>query len=318
LIDAVKGHHLWSERYDRDLKDIFALQDEITMKILTGVEVKLEGGQLFGGDVSRAEKYAEKYYKGEQDLDYYLKLRQAWDYWERMNIKDNNLARRIAEEAIAICPENPEGYLLLGLIYLYDYRLGNTNSPQETLEKATELAKKTLAIDDSMGGAHSLLGWLHICKREHDKAIAEGERAVALNLNSHNDLMCYAIFLTFAGRSEQAIPLFQKAIRLSPFGPASEYVNFGVALQMAGRFEEAVSAYKKAIQLAPDRFDNHFHLAAVYSMMGFEKEGRAEAAELIRRNPNFSLDSWTEKILFHKEQLEIDKVVNALRKVGLK
>ena len=217
-----------------------------------------------------------------------------------------------------MCPENPEGYLVLGWIYLFDYVLGNTKSPRETIEKATELAQKTLALDDSMGGAHSLLGWLHICRREYDKAIAEGERAVALNPNHHNDLQCYANLLTLVGRPEEAIPIFQKAIRLSPFGPVFEYLNLGHALRMTGRFEEAVSAYRKAIEREPNFFPAHLGLAATYNMMGLEKEARAEAAEFVRRNPKFSLDSWAKKILLYKEQSEIDKILNALRKAGLK
>jgi adenylate cyclase len=315
LIDALTGHHLWAERYDRDLKDIFALQDEITIKILTGVQVKLEGG-----DVSGAEKYAEKYYSGKQGLDCYLKLMQGMGYFARLNIEDNNLARRIVEEAIAMYPENPWGYVCLGWIYFYDYMLGNTKSPRETIEKATELAKKTLAMDGSIGDAHGLLGWLYICKREYDKAIAEGERDVALNPGDRGALHCYACFLTFAGRPKEAILLFEKAIRLSPFGPAATYVNFGHALRMTGRFDEAVSAYKKAIQIAPNRADNHFHLTAAYSMMGLEKEAHAEAAEVLRRYPNFSLDFYAKGpgMLLYKEQSERDKVLDAMRKAGLK
>ncbi len=317
LIDAITGQHLWAEHYDRDLKEIFALQDEITMKILTGVQVKFEGGELLGGDVSKAEKYAEKYYSGKLGFDCYLKLTQAMSYCQRFNIQDNNLARRMAEESIAICPENPEGYLILGLIHYYDYLLGNTKSPEETLEKAAELAQKTLSIDDSMGGAHSLLGLLYLAKREYNKAIAEGERAVALCPSNHNDLYCYGMFLSCAGRPEEAIPLFQKAIRSSPFGPAYEYINFGHALRMTGRFEEAISAYKKAIQIGHDRVDVHLNLAATYSLMGLEKEARAEAEEVLGRNPKFSVDSAAKKLPY-KEQSEIDKIVNALRKAGLK
>ena len=318
LIDGLTGNHKWSNRYDRHLKDIFALQDEIAAKVLIGVQLKLEGGSLFGGEVSRAEKYAEKYYRGKQGLNYYLNLRQAFHYWERLNTEDNNLARRIAEEAIAIRPDIPEGYLILGLICVYDYLLDNTKSPQETFEKAKELALKTLAIDDSMGGAHTILGSLYLLERNYDEAIAEGKRAVTLNPTNHNDITSYAKSLTYAGRPEEAIPLFQKAIRLSPLGPGYEYINFGNALRMIGRFQEALTAYRKGVQIAPERFDNHFHLAAIYSMMGFEKEARAEVAELVRENPTFSLDSWAKKILLYKDQTETDKVVNALRKAGLK
>src|SRR5512139_1615898 len=93
LIDALTGNHLWAERYDRDLKDIFALQDEITIKILHGVRVKL----TMGGEVSISQKYAEKYYRGKQGLDCYLKLMEASGYYQRFNIQDNNMARRMIE-----------------------------------------------------------------------------------------------------------------------------------------------------------------------------------------------------------------------------
>jgi len=310
LIDALAGNHLWAESYDRDVKDIFALQDEITIKILTGVHVKLAGG-----DVSRAERFAKKYYKGKQGLDCYLKLMEAESYYARWNIQDNNIARRIIEEAIAMCPENPMGYIHLGFVYHHDHALGNTKSPQETLEKGIELAQKALAMDESIAGAHSLLCALYRRMREYEKSIAEGERAVALDPGGAGALTHYAVSLGAVGRPEESIPLFQKAIRLDPF--SSPYRSFGDALREAGRFEEAASALKKAIQLAPDDIRAHYYLAATYIMMGREKEARAEAAEVLRIDPKFSLD-FLAKILPYKDQSERDKVINALRKAGLK
>ena len=158
---------------------------------------------------------------------------------------------------------------------------------------------------------------VYLAKREYDKAIAEGERAVALDPGNWGNFSNYANCLTLAGRPEEAIPLFQKAIRLSPFGPAYEYANFGHALRMTERFEEAVSAFKKAIEIAPDRLDVRLNMAATYSIMGLEKEARSEAAEVLRRDPKFSVDSAAKKLLY-KDQSEIDKVVNAWRKAGLK
>jgi TolB-like protein/class 3 adenylate cyclase/Tfp pilus assembly protein PilF len=219
LIDALTGNHLWAERYDRDLKDIFALQDEITIKILNGIRVKL----TMGGEVSMSQKYAEKYYGGKQGLNCYLKLMEASGYLQRFNIQDDNVARRMIEEAIAMCPENPMGYLSLGWVYQNDYWLGNTKSPQETLEKGIELAQKALAMDDSLAGPHGLLCALYTAKREYDKAIAEGERGVALNPGGTSELLNYAASLCYAGRPEEAIQLFQKAIRLNPFNPAGLY-----------------------------------------------------------------------------------------------
>jgi adenylate cyclase len=310
LIDALTGDTLWADRHDRDLKDIFALQDEITMKVLGGVRVKLTGDGLIGR--------TEKYFKGEHGLDCFLKLLEASACRTRMTIEDNNLARRLAEEAIAMCPENPMGYLSLGWAYNYYYWQNIEKSPQESLEKGIELAQKAIAMDDSLADAHALLCIQYRFKGQYDKAIVEGERAVALNPGGYPSINAYALTLTLVGRAEEAIPLFQKGIRLNPFGPFPIYMNFGRALRTTGRFEEAVSAYKKAIKLAPHFIDAHAGLAATYIMMGREKEARAEAAEILRINPKFSVDSYAKGFVGYTDQSETDKYINALRKTGLK
>ena len=189
-----------------------------------------------------------------------------------------------------MCPENPMGYVLLGWVYHHDYWLGNTKSPQETLEKAMELAQKALAMDDSMADAHALLGGYIFLKGSMTRRLPRGNGPwpftpvgrISFTIMPESNL---------AGRPEEAIPLYQKAIRLNPFGPSGLYRDFGDALRNTGRFEEAVSAYKKSIQIAPDNILTHLGLAATYSMMGREKEARAEAAEVLRINPKFSLDS---------------------------
>jgi adenylate cyclase len=310
LIDALTGHHIWAERYERDLTDLFALQDEITMKILTATRVKLSEGEI-------SSAYS-KYFRGKQGFDCYLKLMEAAKYAERYTFEGNNVARQLIEEAISMCPENPVGYSQLGTVYSSDYVFGNTKSPRETLEKALELAQKALAIDDSLPGPHTLLTGLYPYKREYDKAIAEGERAVALDPGGSAACTQYAVALTMACRPEEAIPMFQKAIRLNPNTMARTFVNLGHAFRMAGRFEEAVSAYKKGVQRAPDHIFAHIGLGTTYSLMGREKEARAEAEEVLRINPKFSLDYFAKISAPYKDQSEIDKAVNAMRKAGLK
>jgi len=312
LIDALTGNHLWAERYDRDLKDLFALQDDVTLKVLTAIRVKLTEGELFSG-------YG-KYYGGKQGLDCYLKIMEGNDLVSHRNIKDNNLARRIAEEALAMCSQVPMAYVLMAYVHQNDYWLGSTKSPQESTEKAIELVQKALAMDDALAEAHGFLGFLYTQKREYEKGIAQGERAVALNPGDSTVLVYYAISLNFAGRSEEAITLLQKAIRLNPVGSFYNYLcnlHLGNALMFTGRYEEAVSAYKKAIQRAPNNMWPHIMLTATYSEMGREKEAQAEAAEVLRINPKFSLDFWGKTALV-KEQSVRDKVFNALRKAGLK
>ena len=201
------------------------------------------------------------------------------NYTERFNVGDNNLARRMAEEAIAMCPEVPAAYYLMAGVHSIDYFLRSTKSPQESIDKAIEMTQKALTLDGSYDQARGLLGHLYTAKREYEKGIAEGERAVAVNPSDPTVIAYYATSLGFAGRSEEAIPLFQKSIRLNPFGPIWVCQNFGNALQMTERFEEAVSAYKKVIQRAPNYIWGHLMLAATYSKMGREKEAGAETAE---------------------------------------
>jgi adenylate cyclase len=134
LIDALTGHDIWAERYDGDLKDLFALQDAITMKILAAIQVKLTEGE--------EALTVAKYYKGKQGLNCYLKYWEGANHLWRVTIEDNNVSRRIAEEVIAMCPESPMGYYLLGWVHQQEYRLGNTKSPRESIEKGIELAKK--------------------------------------------------------------------------------------------------------------------------------------------------------------------------------
>jgi adenylate cyclase len=219
LIDALKGDYLWAERFDRNLKDIFALQDEITIKILNGIRVKLTKG----GEVSISQKYTEKYYNGKQGINCYLKLMEASGYSQRQNIQDNNIARRMIEEAIAMCPENPIGYVAMGRVYNSDYYQSDSKSAQETLGKGIELAKKVLAMDDSISDAHALLCSLYTANREYEKAIAEGARGVELNPGGNSELLSYAASLCYAGRPKEAIQLFQKAIRINPFNPSGLY-----------------------------------------------------------------------------------------------
>jgi TolB-like protein/Tfp pilus assembly protein PilF len=306
LIDALSGRHIWAERYDHDLKDIFALQDEVTGNILTAMQVKItEGEQALHRD------------KGIGNLNCYLKFLEAKNYTNRFDIEGNNLARRMGEEVLVMCPESSSAYGLLAITHMMDYWYGSGKSPRESIEKAIGLARKASALDDAYAQPHGLLSLLYSIKREYEKALAEGERAVALDPNGADVYAWYATSLTFAERPEQAIPLFQKAIRLNPFAPSWYFFNLGNALQITERFEEAVLAYKKALQRSPDNLLAHVLLASTYSMMGREKEARAETAEVLRINPKFSLDYFAKAVPF-KDQKLTSNFIDALRKAGLK
>jgi len=246
-----------------------------------------------------------------------LKLLEGQNYLYRFNIEGNNLARRMGEEALAMCPESSSAYYLLAVTHMMDYWLGSGKSSRESLEKAIELAQKAISLEDAYAQAHGLLSFLYSIKREHEKALAEGERAVSLDPNGADVHAWYASSLNFAGRPEEAIPLLQKAIRINPLCPTHYFMYLGNALRMTGRFEEAVSAYKKALQRAADNITAHIGLLATYSMMGREKEARAEAAEVLMINPKFTMDYYV-KNLPYKDQSVTESLADACRKAGLK
>jgi len=279
------------------------------MKILTATQVKLTEGE-------QALTFA-KYFRGKQGLDCYLKYLEGLKYHRGFNIEDARVARRIAEEAIAMCPDIPMIYVLMGFVHQLEYWLGIGQSPRESIEKGIEMVQKAIAMDDSLPLPHIFLSTSYSFNREYERAIAAGERALTLDPSGSTANAAYARALLFACRPDEAIPPFQKAIRLNPNADPATLLDFGHALRMTGRFEEAVSAFKKALQRAPDHLTAHVGLGATYSLMGREKEARAEAKEILRINPKFSLD-YSKMASPFKDPSEIDKFVDALRKAGLK
>jgi adenylate cyclase len=303
LVDALTGNQLLSERFDGETTDVFALQDDITIKVLGAINVKFTGAAW------------TKYYKGTHGLDCFLKFLEALGTVQGMTLADTHKAQQIAEEGLAMCPEIPSFYNLLASVNLTYYWFDLSKSPQGYIEKAAELLQKSLALDENDAGVHSSLSQLYLTKRDYDKAIAEAERSLTFDPGSAGALYRYTRALTFSGRPEEAIPLQEKAIRLNPLGPSQVYGDLGLALRLTGRLEEAVF-YKKAIERAPNDFWFHANLAVTYIMMGRDEEARASAAEVLRINPKFTLELYAKRSLV-KDRSVIDKAIDALRKAGL-
>jgi adenylate cyclase len=264
-----------------------------------------------------SRKSSHPFFNAPRWIDSACGFRPGTKYFHGHNIEDTRVGGRIAQEAMAMCPENPYSYFHMAYFHWMEYWLGPEQSRQASIEKGMEMAKKAIAMDDSIPNAHAFLGMFHSLKREYDEAIAEGEKALALGPGVASVNQNLAMSLMWAGRPEEAIPLYQKALRLDPVGATGLYLNFGHALRVAGRFDEAVSAYRKSLQREPNNVFAHISLAITYILMGQESEARAEAAEVLRINPGFSVDSWARSIAY-KEQSEKDKAVAALRKTGLK
>jgi adenylate cyclase len=306
LIDALSGHHLWAERYDRNLSDIFAVQDEITKKIIEAMQVKLTQGEQ-----ARAAA------KGTNNLNAYLKYMQANDHIYQFSIEGNALGKQLAEEAIALDPEYAGAYRVLARAQMMDVWLGTSKSPKQSIAKAIELVQKALVLDDTYADAHGTLGSLYTMIRQYDKAIAEAEQAVALNPNSAYAYAMLGKTLRFAGRWTEAVQAYKKAVRLNPIPTNNILFGLGISLAFTGQYEEAIKWCEKAVRQKPDDIFAHYMLAVVYSFSGRDEEAQAEAAEMLRINPKFSVGKLAKRLKY-KNQADKERFITALRQAGLK
>jgi adenylate cyclase len=306
LIDATTGHHIWSEGYDREAKDIFAIQDDITIKITSALRVELtEGEQARVWDKNTTT-----------NLRAWEKFLQAIDYSYRYTKEDNATARRLYEEAIALDPKYDLAYAAIGWTYWFDARFGWVESRAESIKMALKYAQKAIQLNDTSDFAYLLIGGVYFLQGQYEKAIAEGERAIALNPNGAGNYAFLAGAVGCSGRWDESIELAKKAIRLEPFPPVIFYHWLGRAYFMTGQLDESIATWKKALQGAPDYLPAHAFLAACYSSLDRHAEASAAAKEVLRINPKFSIEYYA-KTLPYKNKADIERYVAALRKAGL-
>lgn len=306
LNDALTGHHLWAERYDRNPKDIFIVQDEITTHIITALQVKLTEGEQ-----------ARVLSKGSKNLDAYMKIVEARYLSSQSTIEGNIRAKKLAEEAVSLDPNYAPAHRALAMANLGDIWLGLSKDPQESLKKSIELLKKVIALDDSFALGHTGLGYALMMARKYDEAILHAERGLELEPNSADVVYFYANVLVYLGRPEESISFSKSAIRLNPKPPNTYLRHYAVALRDVGRYEEAIVQLKKAIEREPRDIMSYIVLASAYSMAGREKEAQEAAAEVLKINPKFSLEQFA-KIHPYKDPATKDRYIDSLRKAGLK
>ena len=305
LIDALTGHHLWAEKYDRDLKDIFAIQDEISFKVVTALQVKLTDGEQ-----------ALTYAGGTKNFEAYARYLKGADYVKRINKEGNLLARKMAEETIALDPNYPRGYRLLAMTHWLDVRLGLSKDPKQSLTESVRLYQKTLAMDPSDGSARVLLGFVFTIMRQYEKGMAEAEQGVAISPNASIAHIYHGYILIFNGMHKEAIEAIKKAIRLDPLPPDFYWRCLGQAYCHVGMYEEAIAASKEALRRYPDAILTHVLLAQVYALSGRESEARAEVEEVLRINSRYSVEFFRSSTPY-KNPADMELMANALLKAGV-
>jgi adenylate cyclase len=307
LADALNGRQIFSERYDRDFKDVFTVQDEITMKILTALQVVLTKGEMY-----------QSLDKGAKNLDAYLKRLKAMQLNKQFNREAVAIARRYAEEAIEIDPGYAGGYSALAGVIINETFVGDPKTPHaEAMQQALALAEKAVDLEPS-SDSYQTLCLVHAFSHNPEKALSVAEKAIALFPGSAAAYQCMGAAHIGAERFHEAITMFQKSLRLCPiphgFGVLA---MLGASYLYTQQYEAAIETYKRLLALYPDNIASHAMLARTYQTLGRDAEARAEAAEVLKNVPDFSAERFIRADITTNKQL-VDETIASLRKAGLK
>ncbi|WP_028748857.1 adenylate/guanylate cyclase domain-containing protein [Rhizobium mesoamericanum] len=305
LIDATTGGHLWAERFDRDLTDIFAVQDDVTQQIVDALAVNLTEGdrkRLVPGQTGHPEAY-----------DCFLRGRELW---HRLTKQTNSDARDLLQHAVELDPNFASAHAFLALTHELDYLNRWSASPQRSIQQAEEAATLAVARDDSDPVAHWALSVVRLYSRQHDRAISEAERAISLNTNFAEGQVSLGEALLYSGRSEEALACFDRARILNPYFPDVVLHFQAWAWFQLRRYEEAVKLLVQRVTRNPVTDVSRALLAACYGHLGRFEEARATWQEVLRVNPDYSLE-YRRKVLPFKNPADFELVMEGLRKAGV-
>ncbi len=304
LIDATTGHHMWADRYDRDLRDLFNLQDEIVQTIIRTLAVEIDEAErtrAMGKDTGNLKAY-----------DYLLRGKE---HLFRRTRSANREARRMFEQAVKIDPRYASAYAGLGETYIVLMAHGWTEFPNQALGKAQDFARKALSLDESNAWAHALLGNVFIYRTQYDLAVSELQRAIELNPNDATSYSLLGMVMLWSGRLDDAVQALQITLRFDPNTTPGSFMFLGLSYYLKGQYEAAVSVLERGLIRRPDFPGIHIALAAAYAKAGRLEEAKLEADAVLRLNPFFEVDSYG---TVFRNPADRNKILEGLRKAGLK
>jgi len=309
LIDATTGGHLWAERYDGNLGDIFALQDRIREKIVAAIAVKMTAGEQ--------EQIARRYTDNEAAYDAFL---QGRAHYVRRTPEDFAKAVHYYEKAIELDPSYGRAYAALALTYWESQHHFWNQSLDVSWYGARFRAEKYLqtAMKNPTALSHQVASKLHVDQHEYEEAIAEAQRAIALDPNDSDSYLAMAYALIHAGKPEEALDFVEKAMRLDPYYPAYYLFVLGLAHFSMERFEEAATLFERALKRNPIDYVPLIHLAAAYGHLGRGQEAAAAVTELNKAHPGITLGFMGAPFMLkYKDRVDNDRLLDGLRKAGL-
>lgn len=291
LIDALTGHHSWAGRYDRKMKDLFDIKDEITKEIVSELHVEISSGEsvrLIARETNSLEAWI-LYYKGIEQ-------------WNGPQDSENiSKAKKYFNQAVDIDPYFAAAWAMLGWMHIEGRIIGSEN-PDEADRKFVEYTRKAISIDASSSLAHYLLGRLYLRQGQFAKAIDMGEKAVVLEPNNPYSYFFLARAMHLSDRPEESIKLVEKEMRLNPLYRADRLVWLGQFLHSAGRYEEAASAYKQFFERHKKTGEftplwPHLSFTAAYLELGKTDAAYNHFKQALTIRPNFDFLAWAKSQL---------------------
>ena len=306
LIDAATGYHLWAERYDRELKEIFSLQDAVTLQIVTALKVHLT-------DVE--EERLE--FKATDNTTAYDLVLKAREYRKEFYTKEGNLIRRrMCEKAIELDPGYADAYTWLGWTYFSEWSLGWNRDPK-VLDRAFELAERSLELKGDSSMAYILMAQVHLWRKEHNKAISKLIETVKLYPNDAWVYGSLASTLVWSGMPNRALSILEQAIRLDPRSELRYWEIKMQAFVLLDDFEKSIELAKKIIAKQKEHLVAYIFLAIVYAELDRLDEARKAVAMIKAINPAYTLEV-AGRTVPYKDQSILERQGKALEKAGLK
>jgi adenylate cyclase len=303
LIDAVTGSHIWADRFERDLTDVFALQDEVTSAVVSAIQPTLLKAEIAMATRRRPENLTA--------YDFYLRAMPHFYLTTREGVAE---AIRLAHRALELEPRFGLVAALAGVRHMQNVLWGYAIDPQFERKEAVRLARLALSIDD---GDPDILALAAVTSAymigDPESEIEMADRAVVLNPNSFNAWHYRGWVYRIAGLPEEAVPSFERAVRMSPIDPLlhRSLTGMGLAFIELRRFDEAVVAGKKALRQNPSYSLAHRCLASAFAHLGRDAEAREAAARVLELDPAFTISSWIARGGYSNAKLLIEGLRNA-------
>jgi adenylate cyclase len=304
LIDANTDHHLWAERYDRDINDLFAIQDEIVQTIVTTLAIKVDTAER-----TRAMR------KDTDNLEAYDYALRGKEFILRRTRTTNIKAKEMFKKALEQDSRYAPAYVGLGWAYYLEAVAGWTEFPIQAMEKALAYGQKALSIVEPDALTHALLGSVYLRLEKYDLAISELQRAIDLNPNHALSYLRLGTIMLFAGRTDEAIQFLQTGLRYHPYTDLDDYGRLAFAYYLKGRYEDAITTLEPGLVRNPNNAWLHISLAAAYAQAGRKEDAKRSAEMAMKLHPFFEVES---SFTLFRNPTDREKILEGLRKAGLK